>query len=336
MPVALATRAEDLTASMRQPDDFDGIIIKAPCFPMDYGKVWKEGANIPVSKYPFKLGIALHMKPDDADAFIHPIGATFNGGLKWVISATDDVDPKSNTSDIEWPGSPVAPNGLNMARMHDELQAIWKAVKGDIGLYHLACVERWGGSHTFNIGRETFGLPENTNWSFFLDNAQKLSSFEEALHKRWSDGRAPNPDAMLTGVRGHFLQLEMPERDGGRRSAMDEDKARKPFKVLCMTRFDGYVDVESAAPTTSSTTASAAPTTNGSTEELFRTAIMDELEERQNDDESAVMTGKDIKKIYFDKKRWTDEQRHEILAFKRKNLFLKSCGEWDSSKGELS
>jgi len=225
MPVARSTSTADLVESFSQPNDFDGTILEVIAAPHDSGALftgaWKETRWGPIN-----LGLYFHYQPDNEDAFWAVVSATNWGKLGSYISATGACDPDAMESDIEYPGSPVCPDGLDMDLMEATLEDLWNsdAIKGDVGLYQQAMRDRWGGHQPFHIGRERdHGLPKDTNWDFYITTVEKDPNFRDVVEDKFSKDSPSNPNQLLRGFRGHFERLVVPQQGKKKKSAMRED-----------------------------------------------------------------------------------------------------------------
>jgi len=327
---SVATGLADLTVSQRTPQSFEGVITQAPCFPWDNGKVWTTDKHQDMQRLPFSLSLAVHFQPDDDEAFISYTGLTFQGGLRYFIAATNNVDHDGDVSDIKYPGDPSAPDGLNMQRMHDALHEIWSRVNSDVVLYQAACLETYGGSQPFNIGRKTIGLPKHSNWEFFLETAMKSQPYKDALVAKFQGKRAPNPDAMFTGVRGEFERMDVPSYDRKSSAMKEEQKDKKPFQIHVMTRFDEYDDAGSVAAGAKSTTPPVSSESSGDIKSQFR----DALDEALIESDEGKLTAEDIKKVYLQPE--FKANRKTLIPLKRSADFLNSTdGTWYVEEGEL-
>lgn len=348
MPLARATNVDELAESFRQPNDFDGTILEVIAAPHDSGRMWQGKWNFDWS--PVNLAFHIHMRPDDEseDPFWAIVSATNFGGLQWYIAATDNVEPDAELSDIDYPGSPVAPDGLDMDAMHDELESLWNsdAVGGDVGLYQQAMRDRWGGHVPWAIGREV-GLPTRTNWSFYLEQLDKLANFRDAVKQLHGDN-AENltPHTLLAGFHGHFERVEVPSQSS--KSAMKGDPKKKPFELLVPTRFDEFVDASkvgasgsgkagasasskstgaSKATTTAAkaaATTTAATTTDDDVAADFTVALIEALEANDGELDKAG-----IRAVAMDAAKWSKEQRRITVRLKADDDFLSSVGTWD-------
>jgi len=145
MPIALSN-VEDLVPSSALPSDVDAIVTKVIAAPLDWGKVFTTDWKY--DNLPFSLGFYIHYSPDkdeDFEPFFSAIDATGWGKLQYYIASTAEIDHKSLVSDIDYPGNPVAQEGLDMDLMSQALEQIWNSVKGDLKLYHQALMDKYGG-----------------------------------------------------------------------------------------------------------------------------------------------------------------------------------------------
>jgi len=353
MPVARSTSTEEMVETRSLPNDFDGVITKVSVAPLDWGKMWSGKWNSEWTP-PFCLGFYLHFQPDEGEEFIQAVDATGWGKLQWYISATVKIlnDPECLVSDIEYPGSPQHPDGLDMGLMEEEMQEVWDASGGEISVYHQMLIEKWGGLVAFSIGRD-IGLPKRpqTNWSFWMLQLEKLENHNEVAKARF--GVRPNsnppvidthyPQQLLEGFRGHYERVEVPQRIK-KKGAMqsDDSKSSRPFELLVPTRFDEYVDVAnldkpaSVASTATGDGATTEPSSStpstGNAEDKFREALTDAIVESSNE----RITSVEIRAIAMDKSRWTGDERKTVVKLRNNPEFLGSVGTWDAEKGMLT
>jgi hypothetical protein len=335
MPLAPSTSTDQLVEGSSLPSVIEGVITRVVCAPLDFGSLftgkWKEDRWLP-----FDLGAYIHVTPDEGDPLIVPIKMTSFGGLQWYIAATPNVAHDSNSSDIEYPGNPVAPDGLDMDAMTEALEDLWNSagVKGDVKLYHQALMDTYGGEHSFSIGREV-GLPKRTDWEFFLTQAEKITAWKEAIAAR--DTPPMNPHQLLKGFRGALERIEVPSF--GKASAMKDGGNKRAWKVHVPTEFKEYVDVSKvgvASKSKSAKVASKSTTTTGDDTHAaaFTDALIDAL--ALSDDGTLDATG--IRTVALSFPKDDKELRKFAIKHRADDEFLSDIdgAEWDGDNLTLA
>lgn len=215
-------------------NDFRGIIQGVKYAPYDYGgSQFAEGG----ADYGLHQAGHVHFKYTDDNGegveFTEPLNC---GALSYLISSNGTEDEKSLTSDIDYPGDPIAYDpddpgtdyGIDEEAVQDKFEEIFgKCESRDE--YRDELVKRYGGLYPFSIGRGN-DLVKGTKWMQFCDKAKACMGKEY---------KGATSDEVFKGVEGQFVRLPPAERKGQKK----EDKVTAKY-ILCMTAFYGRVDLD--------------------------------------------------------------------------------------------
>ena len=333
-----------------RPSNFTGIITQALCAPMlmrtkgllgafearRTGEAYDEGL---FEKTCFKLGLHLHYQPnegesDDEGNAYEPFYRVYD--MAW-LNNTITCSPKywlengdAVSSDIEWPGSPEFPNGLDdvefLDAAHDlyeysqeNLESEWSG-DNDPNLYDRgqafedALRKRFGGE-PFWVGRQPSSgkdpqAQKDTEYHFFIGVLQSHNNFAPPTKGDIPIGQ------LYEGITGHFDEREW-----------NPSWAKKPINVLVVERFDGYVESAEVDSSTSSNTSSNVPTNQSddstSVREVYEGVVIEALSEH------GELKFTELRKLTRHQALKTKEMKTAAFALLRDKEFMSGLGEWD-------
>jgi hypothetical protein len=357
MPRAQATNINQFVESggITRPHNFSGVIDAACAAPIDRRSVkeHEEGTD----KQPYQLydiGIWWHITPNDGEVDengkeIEPFWHSINAGqLRWYITCTEkywhnEID--ALMSDIEYPGSPEHPNGLDMDEWAELCDETWEETMEDLDAeasnsdkmeaYRNALRERFAGE-VFSIGSKIpLQTKPPTQYSFVLS---RLCGNEKENIPPVEGYAPPRPIGeghddmgiieMFTGLRGHFDNIDW----------TPNEKSGKAYPTLCIVKFDGYGDGKKSSKSAGK---KAESSSSGNFDAI--SDFTDAVEEKVNDGEEFEL--KSLKNLMREMYDMSDEgkamRRLIIPALKNPDYLelLGEFGEWsgdEAGKGTLS
>ena len=326
MPVAKSTSNVDAMVEISGfsvPSNFHGTFSDIICRPYDWKfikgqldgeKPWSHAWS------PFDLAVDVLITPDEGELDddgeqIEPFRYAWPcGRLQYFITCTENCDPDSYTSDIDYPGDPSYPNGMNMEEFHEAAHELWSNAVDELDeeatsseklqKYNELLSENFGGKMPFAIGNEVRFQPGNA-YSILVDNLPK------------NDDADILPHELLEGLYGRIVLTEkkLPKR-------------KKPIETLII-KVDGD---KSRNGSSESKPRSSSSSVVSNLEDKVTELAVDYIESQ---DKPVKLS--EVRKHVRQSGEWSSGEKTEIFhMFNVDNVdFLNRLGEFDQDAGMI-